>query len=121
MENLNKRAWIYTRIDTPDESAAALQMQEQAPKCQAEELGLDIVGVSSDVCSGNDYDRPGLNSVLAAAENGGFDVLIITRLARNTVKIFELVGDFSNLGVRVSSAIEGDIDVDQSPFSMTFN
>ena len=99
-------------------------MQEQALKCQAEKLGLDIVGVSSDVCSGNDYDRPGLNSVLAAAENGDFDVLIIrslSRLARNTVKIFELVGDFSNLGVRVSSAIEGDIDVDQSPFSMTFN
>lgn len=92
MDN-KKNAWLYCRVASPDDSGHALLMQEELLRQMAEELGFRIVGTTSEVANGHNFPRPGMGEMLAAAEQGDFDTLLVrsySRLGRGfpTVKAF---------------------------------
>ncbi|MDD4753388.1 MAG: recombinase family protein, partial [Desulfitobacteriaceae bacterium] len=55
-----KRAWIYCRIDAPEDTHGALKGQKKELSDYAEQMDFVIVGESEDIGSGLDYNRTGL-------------------------------------------------------------
>ena len=45
-----KRAWIYCRIDAPEDLHGALKRQRQQLMDYAEQMGCEVVGSSQDRC-----------------------------------------------------------------------
>lgn len=114
-----KRAWIYCRIDAPEDSHGALKGQKKELMDYAEQMGFTVVGESEDIGSGLDSDRTGLAEVMKAAGVGKMDVLLVKkldRLGRDTVKLLELLRGLDQLGVELYSPLEGQVQLDyQSP------
>ena len=114
-----KRAWIYCRIDAPEDTHGVLKEQKRELMDYAEQMGFVIVGESEDIGSGLDFDRAGLKEVMKAAEDGKMDVLLLKkldRLGRDTTKTLELLQGLDQLGVQIYSPLEGEIRMDyQSP------
>ena len=118
MSNTEKRAWIYTRIDAPEDSHGVLKNQEKELLSYAEQMGFSVVGTSSDLGSGLDFERPGLTRLTVSAEEGGFDILLVkslSRLGRDTAQTTGLLRQLGTLGVRVFSPQEGEIRMDAAP------
>jgi DNA invertase Pin-like site-specific DNA recombinase len=110
---VQKRAWIYTRIDAPEDAHDMLKKQEKELMDYAERLGFAVVGGSSDLGGGTDADMPGLARVGAAAKEGEFDVLLIkspARLGRNTDQTVSFLNELERHGIEVYSPLEGKID-----------
>jgi len=114
-----KRAWIYCRIDAPEDTHGALKGQKKGLIDYAEQMGFEVVGESEDIRSGLDFDRAGLAAVMKAARDGKMDVLLVKkldRLGRDTVKLLEFLRGLDKLGVELYSPLEGQIQLDyQSP------
>ena len=114
-----QRAWIYCRIDAPEDTHGALKGQKKELVDYAEQMGFVVVGESEDTGSGLDFDRTGLAEVMTAAGDGKMDVLLVKkvdRLGRDTAKLLELLRGLDQLGVELYSPLEGLIQVDyQSP------
>ena len=109
---MQKRAWIYTRIDAPEDTHGALKKQEKELMDYAERLGFAVVGGSSDLGGGTDADMPGLARVGAAAKEGEFDVLLIrspARLGRNTDQTVSFLNELERHGIEVYSPLEGKL------------
>ena len=109
-----KRAWIYTCIDAPDDAHGILKDQEKELLDYAEQLGFSVVGGSSDLGSRKDADRDGLAGVTVAAEQDRFDVLLIIRLPRirrdsNMVTAFLYA--LARTGKEIYSPLEGKINI----------
>lgn len=116
-----KRAWIYTRIDAAEDVCGTLKLQEDGLRGYAGDMGLSIVGTSSDLAGGMDFDRPGLARLIAAAREGAFDVLLVKslgRLGRDMEKALELVGQLGEMGVGVISPKDGEITPDAAPWNL---
>jgi hypothetical protein len=115
-----KRAWIYCRIDAPEDIHGALKGQKKELIDYAEQMGFIVVGESVDIGGGLDSDRPGLAEVMKAADDGRMDVLLVKkvdRLGRDTAKLLEFLRGLDQLGVELYSPLEGQIQLDcQSPF-----
>lgn len=121
MTNTKKRAWIYTRIDAPEDTHGALKLQEKGLYDYAGQMGFAVAGISSDLGSGMDFERPGLARLTSAARDGAFDILLVkslSRLGRDTEKTLELVGRLGDMGVNVCSPLEGEIRLDAAPWNM---
>ena len=123
MKNEAKRVWLYSHINSTAayDAAELLQQQEIGLKRYAEERGLGIAGVSSDLCYWSSPDRPGLDRVLQEAKNGAYEVLLITglsRLGRDTQKVINIVRQLNNHGISVVSVLEGEIEFVREPFSL---
>jgi hypothetical protein len=114
-----KRAWIYCRIDAPEDSHGALKGQKKELIEYAEQMGFVVVGEAEDIGSGLDFDRAGLAEVMKAAGDGKMDVLLVKkldRLGRDTAKLLEFLRGLDKLGVELYSPLEGQIQLDyQSP------
>ena len=114
------RAWIYCRIDAPEDTHGALKGQKKELMGYAEQMGFAIVGESEDIGNGLDFDRVGLAEVMKAAGDGRMDVLLVKKLdslERDSVKLPELLRGLEQLGVELYSPLEGRIRLDyQSPF-----
>jgi len=114
-----QRAWIYCRIDAPEDTHGALKGQKKELMDYAEQMGFVVVGESEDIGSGLDSDRTGLAEVMKAAGDGRMDVLLVKkldRLGRDTAKLLELLRGLDQLGVELYSPLEGQIQLDyQSP------
>ncbi|MDT3698357.1 MAG: recombinase family protein [Thermincola sp.] len=114
-----KRAWIYCRIDAPEDTHGTLKGQKKELMDYAEQMGFAVVGESEDIGSGLDFDRAGLAEVMKAAGDGKMDVLLVKkldRLGRDTAKLLELLRGLDQLGVELYSPLEGQIQLDyQSP------
>lgn len=111
-----KRAWIYCRIDAPEDTHGVLKGQKKELKDYAEQMSCVVVGSSEDIGSGLNFDRAGLKEVLKAAGNDEFDVLLVRkldRLGRDTAKTLELLKGFDQLGIRLYSPLEGEIRIPQ--------
>ena len=120
MEYANKRAWLYSRIDAPDDAHDHLKNQEKTLFDYAEQMGMTVAGTSSDLGSGNDFERPGLGQVTAAARDGRFDVLLVkslSRLGRDAEPTGNLIRQLGELGVGVCSPLEGEITLDSPLFT----
>lgn len=112
MDMKPKRAWLYGRIDAPEDALGRLKAQRSELTAFAEHLGLDIVGVSQDRGSGLSMERSGLREVQEAAAAGRMDVLLVTqmsRLGRDAGQTIALIGELNRHGVRVASVEGGEI------------
>ena len=69
-----KRAWLYCRIDAPEDTHGTLKEQKKELWDYAEQLGLEVAGASQDLGSGLTLDRPGLNILKTAAAERRMDV-----------------------------------------------
>lgn len=108
-----KRAWIYCRIDAPEDLHGALKRQRQQLMDYAEQMNCEVVGSSQDQASGLSMNRPGLNEVMEAARAGRLDVLIvrdISRVGRDTCQTMEYLEQLRRMGVQTCSPMEGVLD-----------
>lgn len=114
-QETQQRAWIYCRIDAPEDTHGALKGQKKELMDYAEQMGFVVVGESEDIGSGLDFDRAGLVKVMEAAGDGRMDVLLVKkldRLGRDTAKLLEFLGGLDQLGVELCSPLEGQIRLD---------
>jgi hypothetical protein len=114
-----KKAWVYCRIDAPEDAHGALKGQKKELMDYAEQMGFEIVGCSEDLGSGMEFDRAGLAEVTKAAGEGKMDVLLVKkldRLGRDTAKTLEFIRGLEQLGVELYSPLEGEIQLEQSPY-----
>ena len=56
--NEKKKAWIYTRIDAPEDQYGSLKRQDQKLTEYASRMGWEVVGHSQDTGSCWDMNRP---------------------------------------------------------------
>ena len=114
-----KRAWIYCRIDAPEDTHGVLKGQKKELMDYSLQMGFVVVGEAEDIGSGLDFERAGLSEVMKAAGDGEMDVLLVKkldRLGRDTAKLQELLRGLEQLGVELYSPLEGRIRMDyQSP------
>lgn len=110
MDDQKKRAWLYCRIDAPEDAHGILKSQKKELLDYAEQMGFEVVGASEDLGSGLIYDRPGLAECMKAAADGKADVLIIkdlSRIGRDTARTLEFLRGLDQLGVKLYSPMEG--------------
>lgn len=111
-----KRAWIYCRIDAPEDAHGSLKGQKKELFDYAQQLGMAVVGSSEDIGSGLNFNRSGLVEVLEAADAGKMDVLVIknlSRLGRDTTKTIEFIKKMDERNIRICSPLEGEIQLTQ--------
>lgn len=109
-----RKAWLYCRIDAPEDSHGALKQQKEKLDGYARQMGFEVVGASDDLGSGLDYNRAGLKDAMAAAKEGEVDALIVhsvSRIGRNTAKTVDFLRQLNGCGVKVYSPLEGEISV----------
>lgn len=109
-----KRAWIYCRIDAPEDTHGALKGQYEQLERYAEQMGFAVVGSSQDLGNGLRLDRPGLQVVQEAAKAMDIQVLLvasISRIGRDVAQTAEFVRSLSDCGVRIYSPMEGELIV----------
>lgn len=114
-----KKAWVYCRIDAPEDAHGALKGQKKELMDYAEQMGFEVVGCSEDLGSGMEFDPAGLAEVTKAAGEGKLDVLLVKkldRLGRDTAKTLEFIRGLEQLGVGLYSPLEGEIQLEQSPY-----
>jgi len=108
----SKRAWLYCRVDTPEDEHGRLKGQQKELSDYAEQMGFEVAGVSQDTGSGLNFDRNGLTEITEAAATGKMDVLLIvnlSRLGRDTVKTMDFIRRLNERGIKVYSPMEGEI------------
>ncbi|MGQ3488081.1 recombinase family protein [Roseovarius pacificus] len=108
------RIAIYARFSSTMQSEASIEDQTRLCLEQAERLGGSVVGTFSDMAlSGASMHRPGLESLMAQAERGAFDVVLseaLDRLSRDQADVATLYKRLSFYGVRVVTLSEGEIN-----------
>jgi len=115
------RAWIYCRIDAPEDEHGSLKSQKEELYNYAEQMGFVVAGSSQDTGSGLEINCPGLSEALQAAEEGKTDVLLVKRLdriSRNTPKTIGLLQNLKQLGITMYSPLEGEISLEQLRLSL---
>lgn len=108
-----KRAWVYCRIDAPEDTHGAIKEQRKLLMDYAEQMGFTVVGSSEDLSSGLDYERPGLKRFAKAVETNRADVLVIhdiSRIGRDTCQTMNYLEQLRQKGVAVYSPLEGILD-----------
>lgn len=107
-----KSAWIYCRIDAPEDVHGALKGQYERLETYAAQMGFAVVGSSQDLGSGLNFDRPGLQAVLEAAKAGSFQILLVhsvSRIGRDMEKTINFIQTISGCGISIYSPMEGEI------------
>ena len=113
-----KRAWIYCRIDAPEDMHGHLKGQREDLISYAGQMGFEVVGESQDLGSGLRLDRNGLRKVTEAADAGKMDVLLvmnITRIGRVMNQTVEFVHHLNKLGVKIYSPLSGEVTTIMPP------
>lgn len=109
-----KRAWIYCRIDAPEDTHGALKEQRQQLMDYAEQMDFAVVGSSADVGSAKILGWPGLALAKQAAEEHKMDALLLSGLpcfgtvALNAIPLLQAVEES---GVAVYSPLQGKIAI----------
>ena len=119
-----KSAWIYCRIDAPEDTHGALKGQYERLENYAVQMGFAVVGSSQDLGSDLNFDRPGLQAVLKAAKGGSFQILLVDSVSwigRDMAKTVNFIQTISGCGVSIYSPMEGEIklsDFETPPFQL---
>lgn len=109
----NKRAWIYCRIDAPEDTHGALKGQRKQLMDYAEQMGFTVVGSSDDLASAKSLERPGLKRMMESAQAGMFDALLVhnvSRIGRDTYRTIEYLERLGQMGIQTYSPQEGILD-----------
>ncbi|WP_270810016.1 recombinase family protein [Hungatella effluvii] len=105
-----KQAWVYSRIDAPEDSHGTLKHQDQRLCEFAEKMGFEVVGHSQDLDSAYKMDRPGLQALTDAIIDGHVDFLLVVDSSRISldVKNVEIYGKFlQSFGIKTYSPDKG--------------
>ena len=119
-----KSAWIYCRIDAPEDTHGALKGQYERLETYAAQMDFAVVGSSQDLGSRLNFDRPGLQTVLESAKAGSFQVLLVdsvSRIGRDIAKTISFIQTISGCGISIYSPMEGEIklsDFTMPPFQL---
>ena len=97
---------LYSRVSTPEQNLdnQLYQLREMAAR-----RGHSIVHEYTDVGSGSKARRVGLDTLLADAHRGKFDVVLVVafdRLARSVKHFLSVVDELNDLGIELVSARE---------------
>ena len=95
--NQEKRAWVYCRIDAPEDTHGAIKEQRKLLMDYADQMGFPVVGCSEDLASGMELNRPGLKRVTEAAQ-------------ADTCRVMEYLEQLRQRGITVYSPMEGKLD-----------
>lgn len=112
MKEEKKRAWLYCRIDAPEDTHGILKIQKKELRDYAEQMGFEIVGSSEDLGCAPLFERSGLAECMQVAETGKMNVLVVKSLSRIDRGIAETLAFrrvLNRLGVKLYSPLEGEI------------
>ncbi len=110
MEHRKKKAWIYARIDAPEDSHGTLKQQYGQLNIYREQLGLEIAGCSSDLGGTTGLERPGLDLFLEEKESREIEVLLVldpSRISRDEKLCQSFLLQMEKNGIEVYSPLEG--------------
>jgi DNA invertase Pin-like site-specific DNA recombinase len=111
-----QKAWLYCRIDAPEDMHGALKDQKEKLDGYARQMGFEVVGASEDLGSGLDFNRAGLKEAMATAQAGELNALIVhsaSRIGRDTAKTIDFIRQLNDCGVKVYSPLEGEISMER--------
>ena len=98
------RAVIYVRVSSESqEDNTSLGDQEARAKAYIISQGWKYGGTYSDVASGKDLNRPGLNSLLSQLKK--IDYLVVLKLDRLSRKLFDILDLINNYFDKTDTAI----------------
>lgn len=104
---------MYLRVSTKEQADRyGLPAQEKGIRDYAERTGLDIVISATDEITGQTAIRPGIQEIIAAAENGKFQHFILldhSRLGRNVGVSATLREVLTDLDIPIHYAAEGGV------------
>jgi DNA invertase Pin-like site-specific DNA recombinase len=110
---MTKRVCIYARYSSDLQSDASIEDQIRIASEKAKSQGWEIVNCYTDAAiSGASLLRPGIQSLLQAAMNGEFDILLaeaLDRLSRDQEDIAGLFKRMEFAGVKIFTLSEGEI------------
>lgn len=116
-----KNTWLYCRIDSAEDTYGVLESQHQQLKHHAERMGLTVVGASQDLSNGLSMNRPGLQAVKTAANNGDIQTLLVistSRIGRDSNDVYQFLSELSECGVNAYSLKQGEISLQDLGNSM---
>ncbi len=103
------RAYLYARISTAD-GRQTLERQRRDLKKFAADAQWKVVATAEDTISGSSRQRPGLDTVLRAAQDQKMDILCVTEISRlsrsGVMQVIELIQTLKKNGVDVWSITE---------------
>lgn len=109
-----KRCWLYTRIDAPEDAHGRLKAQEKVLLDFAAREGYEVAGAASDLGPGRDMDRPGLVRVMQAVKEKDFNILLVNgidRISRDMEKTYNFLTELQLNGISVCSPREGELNI----------
>ena len=112
--NEKKKAWVYTRIDAPEDRYGSLKRQDQKLTEYASRMGWEVVGHSQDTGSCRDMNRPGLQALTDAVSQESVNILVVIgpdRLSRNAKDIIAYAEFLQSFGVEAYSPEQGKMEV----------
>jgi len=107
------RAAIYARVSTSDQHNA-IQVRELTEYLQRR--GWELAGTYQDTMSGAKATRPGLDKLMADAQQRRFDAVLVWKLdrfGRSLVHCVSGIQELSSLGIRFIATSQG-LDTDES-------
>ncbi len=108
-----KRFAIYARYSSDRQAETSIEDQLALCRRRVDELGGSVVREFSDYAiSGTNAERPGLRSLMQAAQDGEFDAVIseaLDRLSRDQENIAGLYKRLSHRGIEIVTVGEGDV------------
>jgi len=102
-----KRAWLYCRVDAPEDRSCALKKQEKQLYDFAEQLGYQIAGASADLDGNVELEK-----LKQAVSVRHFDALLVTSLFHihhDHRQALACVREFQSIGIEIFSPLEGHI------------
>ena len=118
---LGQKAALYCRVSTADQTCAR---QEADLRVFAKRRGYSIVGVWKETASGTKDDRAHRKAVLALAQSGEIDVILVTELTRwgrSTLDLFHTLNDLQSWGVSLiaQTGLQFDLSTPQGKLIAT--
>jgi DNA invertase Pin-like site-specific DNA recombinase len=111
-----KRAGIYARVSTPDQST---DVQLEALRKYCDQRGWDVASEESETASGATTKRPRREALMLSAKQRKLDVIVVWKLdrwGRSTRDVLDTVEDLKAFGVRfvsITEAIDADTPMGQ--------
>jgi site-specific DNA recombinase len=107
------RCALYARYSSTNQNDSSLEQQVRLMRDRATLEGWEVAEVYTDAAmSGSSMIRPGLQAMLAAAQDRRFDIVLsesIDRLSRDMEDIAHMHKRFRWLGIQLITLIEGEI------------
>lgn len=97
------KAWIYCRIDAPEDVHGMLKVQRKQLMDYAEQMGFQVKGSSTDLAAGNSDILPGWEYFLKTAPLQQVEVLLVhnlSRIHRDTCQALRILEQLQKMGMR---------------------